>query len=281
MIENTNQDSIKFQPGKKVHSSASKGLGAIPNIFTLLNLFFGCMAVVFALQTNAVIIYINDDYSSSFNIPEKLGWAAICIIIAALIDFLDGFIARLMKATSPLGKQLDSLSDVVSFGVAPGVVLYQLLKFSFAREENGLEVSIIWLIPAFILSCAAAYRLAKFNLDDTQNLSFKGVPVPAVGLLVASFPLILHFNTINSINNLLINKWLLYILIILLSYLMMSNIRMMSFKFSDYRVRNNMPKIVLIVIAIIAAIFLQWLAVPVVFLSYILISLTTSKLKSS
>ncbi|MEO6894485.1 MAG: CDP-alcohol phosphatidyltransferase family protein, partial [Ginsengibacter sp.] len=109
----------------------------IPNIFTLLNLFAGCMAIVFALQTNSVIFYLNDQYVSSFNIPEKLSWAAICIIIAAVIDFLDGFVARLLKATSEMGKQLDSLSDVVSFGVAPSVILYQLLRFSFAREENG------------------------------------------------------------------------------------------------------------------------------------------------
>jgi CDP-diacylglycerol--serine O-phosphatidyltransferase len=252
----------------------------IPNFFTLLNLFFGCMAVVFALQTSAVVIYVNEEFNSSFNIPEKLTWAAICIIIAAVIDFLDGFVARLMKATSNLGKQLDSLSDVVSFGVAPGVIIYQLLRFSFAREENGLNISILWLVPAFILSCAAAYRLAKFNLDESQAFYFKGVPVPAVGLLVASFPLILHFNTINSINNLLINKWLLYSIIILLSYLMVSNIRMMSLKFPDFSFKNNGPKITVLVIALITAVFLQWVAVPVVFIFYILLSLSTIKIKS-
>ncbi|HWH64333.1 MAG TPA: CDP-alcohol phosphatidyltransferase family protein [Ginsengibacter sp.] len=252
----------------------------IPNIFTLLNLFFGCMAIVFALQTDAVIIYLNDEYSSSFNIPEKLTWAAICIIIAALIDFIDGFVARLLKATSSMGKQLDSLSDVVSFGVAPGVIIYQLLRFSFAREENGLDVSIIWLMPAFILSCAAAYRLAKFNLDDSQSVNFKGVPVPAIGLLVASLPLILHFNTITAINNLFINKWFLYILIIGLSYLMVSNMRMMSLKFSDFTLKNNIPKIALLAIAIITAIFLQWIAVPIVFIFYIILSLSTIKTKS-
>ncbi len=251
----------------------------IPNIFTLLNLFFGCMAIVFALQTNAVVIYLNDQYNSSFNIPEKLTWAAVCIIIAAVIDFLDGFVARLLKATSAMGKQLDSLSDVVSFGVAPGVIIYQLLRFGFATEENGLNVSIVWLLPAFILSCAAAYRLAKFNLDETQTLFFKGVPVPAVGLLIASFPLILHFNT-SSINSLFINKWFLYILIIVLSYLMVSNIRMMSLKFADFTLKNNIPKITLLIIAIIAAIFLQWIAVPVVFILYILLSITTAKTKS-
>ncbi len=99
-----------------------------------------------------------------------------------------------------LESSLDSLSDLVSFGVAPAVILYQLLRFSFAREENGLDVSIIWMVPAFILACAAAYRLGKFNLDSSQQFSFKGVPVPAVGLLIASFPLILHFNYITGIN---------------------------------------------------------------------------------
>lgn len=252
----------------------------IPNIFTLLNLFFGCMAIVFALQTNSVIIYVNDQFNSSFNIPEKLTWAAVCICIAAVIDFLDGFVARLLKATSSIGKQLDSLSDVVSFGVAPGAILYQLLRLSFATEENGLNVSIIWLVPAFIISCAAAYRLAKFNLDETQTFYFKGVPVPAIGLLVASFPLILHFNTIAGINNLLINKWFLYALILVLSYLMVSNIRMLSLKFPDFTFKNNVPKFTLLIIAIFTAIFLQWIAVPVVFIFYIILSLTTVKIKS-
>lgn len=231
------------------------------------------MAIVFALQTNNVIFYLNDQYISSFNIPEKLSWAAVCIIIAAVIDFLDGFVARLLKATSELGKQLDSLSDVVSFGVAPAVILYQLLRFSFAREQNGLNVSILFLVPAFIVACAAAYRLGKFNLDTDQQYSFKGVPVPAVGLLIASFPLILHFNFIPAVNDILINKWFLYISIIVLSYLMVSHHRMLALKFSDYTVKNNLPKVILLVIAIIAALFLHWIAVPVVFIFYILISL--------
>ncbi len=253
---------------------------SIPNIFTLLNLFFGCLAIVFALQTDSVVIYLSDEFTSSFNIPEKLTWAAICIIIAAIIDFLDGFIARLLKATSTLGKQLDSLSDVVSFGVAPGVIIYQLLRFSFAREENGLNVSLLWLLPAFILSCAAAYRLAKFNLDESQSVTFKGVPVPAVGLLIASFPLILHFNTIPVVNNLLINKWFLYTLVAVLSYLMISNMRMMSLKFNDFTFKNNISKITLLVIAVVTTFFLQWIAVPIVFIFYIVLSLSTIKMKS-
>ena len=247
----------------------------IPNLFTLLNLFFGCLAIVFALQTESVIIYVNDEFSgSSFNIPEKLAWAGIFIFIAAIIDFLDGFVARLLHATSLIGKQLDSLSDVVSFGVAPAVIIYQLLRFSFAREENGLDISIIWLMPAFILSCAAAYRLAKFNLDETKSYNFRGMPTPAVGLLIASFPLILHFNAATfGIGNILINKWVLYGLIILLSYLMVCSIPFMGMKFKDYSVKNNLPVVILFVVAIITAIFLQWIAVPIIFISYLILSI--------
>ena len=249
----------------------------IPNIFTLLNLFFGGLAIIFALQTNTVIIYIDQHYNSSFNIPEKLTWASICIIIAAVIDFLDGFVARLLKATSELGKQLDSLSDVVSFGVAPSVIIYQLLRFSFAREENGLEVSMLVLVPALIIACAAAYRLGKFNIATDQTYSFKGVPVPAVGILIASFPLILHFNSLPGINGLIMSKWFLYGCIVVVSYLMVSNLPIMSLKFPDYTFKNNIPIIILLVIALLAALFLHWVAVPVVFIVYILISIFNSK----
>ena len=246
----------------------------IPNIFTLLNLFLGCIAIVFALQTQSFFIYVNEDYSSSFSIPENLSIAGLLLFGAALVDFLDGFVARLFKATSEMGKQLDSLADVVSFGVAPGVILYQLLRISYAREESGLDVSFGWLLPAFIFSCAGAYRLARFNLDESQKYSFKGVPIPAAGLLIASFPLILHFGSgIININNWLINVWVLYAIIIIISWLMISNMPVMAFKFKNFSAKNNLPQIILIVIAIIAAILLHWLAVPVTFIAYIILSL--------
>lgn len=249
----------------------------IPNLFTLLNLFAGVLAIIFALQTNSILISQNDQFISSFNIPEKLTWAAFFILIAAIIDFLDGFIARLFKATSELGKQLDSLSDVVSFGVAPAVILYQLLRMSYAREEGGIYVSIIVLVPAIILACAAAYRLGKFNISSDQQHSFKGVPVPAVGILVASFPLILHFSTSADVNALIINKWFLYISIIVLSYLMVSNHRMLALKFSGFDLKKNWSIIALVIIAISSAILWQWLAVPITFIFYIVFSLLTPK----
>jgi CDP-diacylglycerol--serine O-phosphatidyltransferase len=253
----------------------------IPNIFTLLNLFAGCLAIVFALQTNSVNIYVNDNLSSSFNIPEKLSLAGICIFIAAIIDFLDGFLARMLKASSEMGKQLDSLSDVVSFGVAPGVIIYQLFRFSYAREPNGLDVNIALLLPAFFISCAAAYRLARFNLDQTQQFHFKGLPVPAVGILIASFPLILQFNSFGDINNLLINKWLLYSLVILLSFLMLSSIPMLALKFKNFSFRDNMPAWILILIALVSVIIFQWLAVPIIFITYLILSFTFLKTKAT
>jgi len=92
-----------------------------------------------------------------------------------------------------MGKQLDSLADVVSFGVAPSMIVYQFLRLSYAQEVDGLNVSTMWLSLAFIIACAGAYRLARFNIDTTQGTGFKGVPIPAAGLLIASFPLI-YFN---------------------------------------------------------------------------------------
>ena len=246
----------------------------IPNIFTLLNLFLGCIAIVFALQTEMISIFVGEDLSTHYNIPEKLSIAAYLIFAAAVIDFLDGFVARLLGATSEMGKQLDSLSDVVSFGVAPSVILYQLLRISFIKEESGLETSIAWLLPAFIVACAGAYRLARFNIDSSQSFGFKGVPIPAVGLLIASFPLILHFgNNIINVGEWLTNKWVLYIVIALVSWLMVSTLPLMALKFKDFTVKNNLPKIILLVIALVVAIFLKWLAVPVVFVAYIILSL--------
>ncbi|GAB2835234.1 CDP-alcohol phosphatidyltransferase family protein [Ferruginibacter profundus] len=246
----------------------------IPNVFTLLNLFLGCIAIVFALQTETISIYVDNDLSTHYNIPEKIAVASYFIFAAAIVDFLDGFVARLLGAASEMGKQLDSLSDVVSFGVAPSVILYQLLRISFIKEENGLETSIVWLLPAFLVACAGAYRLARFNIDSSQSYGFKGVPIPAAGLLIASFPLILHYgNSIIDVSEWLTNKWVLYVVIVLVSGLMVSTLPLMALKFKDFTFKNNIPKVVLLVIALAAALLLHWLAVPVVFIAYIILSL--------
>lgn len=253
----------------------------IPNLFTLLNLFFGCIAIVFILQTGQSIVVLNEQtgsYDPYF--PEKMGWGALFIFFAAAVDFLDGFMARMLKASTDRGKQLDSLSDVVSFGVAPGMILYQLLRLGYARGEDGLDVSLALLLPAFIYSCAVAWRLAKFNVSTNQSDSFKGVPCPAAGLVVASFPLIIWFADSNpdgwkahlNVPQYLINVWLLYATIALLSFLMVCNRTFIAIKFKDFSFRNNLLKYILISVSLILLVALQWLAIPVIFVLYLLFS---------
>jgi CDP-diacylglycerol---serine O-phosphatidyltransferase len=244
----------------------------IPNLFTLLNLFFGCIAVICILQNGITIIY-SAEGTQYADIPERIWLAPLFIGLAAVTDFLDGFLARLLKQNSPLGRELDSLADVVSFGVAPGLIIYQFLRLSFMGQENGADVSMIWLLPALILPCAAAYRLAVFNLDTTQSNSFKGVPVPAVGLMIASFPLIYWTRNSNWVLNLLLNKWVLYAIVILLSYAMVSRVPMLSMKYSGKNDPQLVPRLILILLALMAVFLLQWMAVPLVFLFYIVISL--------
>jgi CDP-diacylglycerol--serine O-phosphatidyltransferase len=262
------------------NNSPFRGLGGLPNLFTLLNLFFGCIAIVFATQSGLTPMYDNsgmpmvDNAGNQFiNIPEKIWMASVFIMLAAVVDFLDGFVARLLKAASDMGKQLDSLSDVVSFGVAPSIIAFQFLRLCFARQEDGLNASMAWLFPAFILACAGAYRLARFNLDPEQSVEFKGLPVPAAGIVIASMPMIYWFSDDPWLLNLLLNLWFWYALIIMLSWLMVSRLPLISLKFKDYSFRNNMPKWVLAAVAVASAVLLKWLAIPVTIAGYIIISL--------
>ena len=252
----------------------------IPNLFTLLNLFFGCLAIIFVTQSALLPMYddsgmpmMDSTGVQYINLPEKIWMASIFIFAAAIVDFLDGFVARLFKATSDMGKQLDSLADVVSFGVAPSIIVYQFLRLCFAQEASGLDTSVLWLLPAFIIPCAGAWRLARFNIDPEQSKLFKGLPIPAAGIVIASFPLIYWFSAESWIINLLLNKWFWYTMIIALSWLMVSRLSLMSLKFKDYSLKNNLPKLLLVAIAIVSAFMLQWTAIPVTITAYIIVSL--------
>jgi CDP-diacylglycerol--serine O-phosphatidyltransferase len=272
----------------------------LPNLFTLLNLFFGCLAIVMVLQTG-LTTSVDVNGQQIVEIPQKIYWASVYIGIAAIIDFIDGFVARLIKGSSEMGKQLDSLADVVSFGVAPGMIVYEFLRLSYASQLNGLDISTIWLLPAFIIPCAGAYRLARFNLDTTQSYGFKGVPIPAAGLLIASFPLIYWFSDLSWVinidpnfffskgiqihwqpnflwvNNLLINKFFWYAIIGVVSYLMVSTLPMMAIKFKGVTLKKIIPFIILAVIAVIGGFIIGWLAAPVTFIGYLILSLITYK----
>ncbi len=244
----------------------------IPNLFTLLNLFFGCLAIVTIMQTG-LTISADVNGENLVVIPEKIYMASLFITLAAIVDFFDGFVARLLNVPSELGKQLDSLADVVSFGVAPGMIAFQFLRLSFAQETDGLDTNSIWLFPAFILPCAGAYRLARFNIDTTQSHGFKGVPIPAVGLLFASFPLVYWYADNATIISVLLNKWFWYAALFLASYLMVSHLPMLALKFSGVSVKKLLPFLIMALIALVAALSFGWLAVPVTFIAYVILSL--------
>ena len=252
----------------------------IPNLFTLLNLVFGCMAIVATLQ-NGITIQIDAEGSQFIDIPEKIWMASLFIGLAGIVDFLDGFVARLFKATSAMGEQLDSLADVVSFGVAPSMIIYQFLRMSYAGETNGVETSVLLLMPAFFIAGAAAYRLAKFNLDKSQSTVFKGVPTPAIGILVASFPLIYWHAQYEVVFQLLLNKWFLYAVIVMLCILMVGNMSIMSLKVKNLKVKDNMHLYLMVIAGVIFSISLGWLAVPLLFVTYIILSLVFKKKLSS
>jgi len=243
----------------------------IPNLFTLLNLCMGCIAIVLILQTGETILN-QQGLEWKIYLPEKIWWASLCIFIAAVIDFLDGFVARLLKSSSEMGKQLDSLSDVVSFGVAPGLILFQLLRISFAAEPDGLDTPMYWMLPALLLPMAAAWRLARFNLDTIDRGHFVGLPVPAAGLLIAVLPLLMLYNPFD-VQVVIINMWFLYTLIGAISWLMVSELPLLNLKFKTYSFADNKARYILLLLSIPFILILGWLSVPAIFITYILVSL--------
>lgn len=231
----------------------------------------GTIAIVLTLQTGENIINIQGAEWKIY-LPEKIWWASIFIGLAAVIDFFDGFVARLFNASSEMGKQLDSLADVVSFGVAPGIILFQLLRISLAGEPNALETATVWMLPAMLFPMAAAWRLARFNLDTTHRNYFQGLPTPAAGLLVASFPLLLLYNPFD-IQYLILNKWVLYTICFAVPWLMVSQLTLMNLKFSTFGFTENKARYILLISSLILIILLGWLSIPAIFITYILVSL--------
>jgi len=248
----------------------------IPNLFTLLNLIFGCCAIVFILE-QGITLAAYEGGEVWVMMPQAVWMASLCIALAAVVDFFDGFLARLLKADSAMGKQLDSLADVVSFGVAPALIIYHFLRLSLAAEKDGLDKSMLWMLPSFTIAAAAAWRLAKFNISTNQQYGFRGVPTPAVGLLIASFPLIYWNSESAMVTGLFHNKWMWYLFIVLINYLMVSNLPLLALKSGEGRPAVKMPIAVMIIATVAAAFFLQWWAVPIAFVLYILLSLAFKK----
>ncbi|HPE43544.1 MAG TPA: CDP-diacylglycerol--serine O-phosphatidyltransferase [Bacteroidales bacterium] len=233
-----------------------KLLKFIPNLITLLNLFSGILAIYCAIKGD-------------------LNQAAYFIFIAALFDFLDGFAARLLKAYSGIGEQLDSLADVVSFGVAPAFILHELILISHGRvswEVNGLDILpfVAFMVPLF-----AAYRLAKFNVDESQTVNFKGLPSPAAGLMIASLPLIRTqlYEGQSLLYMVLTNTYFYIGIALIVSVLMVSNLPLFGLKFKKMRWKGNEIRWFFLLVSLVLILLFQALAIPFIILLYLFLSL--------
>lgn len=229
----------------------------IPNILTLLNLFCGSIAVILAINNNFVA-------------------SALFVVLGIFFDFFDGFAARKLKVSSELGLQLDSLADMVTSGLVPGIVMFKLLEI-VVSDWGVLDMSIGFgfpLIPALglIVTLASAYRLAQFNLDEEQQTYFKGLPTPANTLLIISLPLILEFQNNDLINGIILNKWFLIGLTILSSYLLNSGIKLFALKFKTFSFKGNSTRYIFIILCLVLLVVLKFAAIPMIILLYILMS---------
>lgn len=248
----------------------------IPNLFTLLNLFLGCLAVVYILQPG-LSFTVSATGDNLVVLPERMTIASWFIFAAAGVDFLDGFVARWLKVPSEMGKQLDSLADLVSFGVAPGFIVWQFLRFGFSQQVGGLDISTYWLLPALFIPCAGAYRLARFNLDKVQQFGFKGIPIPAVGIFIASLPLVYWFATDEWVLKILLNTWIWYALVLMVCYGMMSTMPMLALKFNGLNFKKAIPFLLILIISMVFALLFGWLSISIGFFTYVILSLCFSK----
>ena len=243
----------------------------LPNLLTLANLFSGCIAIAFILNAQPFI--------SSFNNAEywvvgteQMYWGAYFILFAAFFDLIDGPVARALKVTSPIGAQLDSLADLVSFGVAPSMILFKMLWATYMSQPEALDAPMLAMTPAFIVACAGALRLARFNVNhQASKNSFTGMPIPAAGIFIAILPLLNWYNPYGW-GVYLQNKWTIYAVIAVLSWLMVSRIRFIKLIPAKLSAKDLWPQL-LILIAGIAGWFVVHIAiVPIVFVLYIVLS---------
>lgn len=237
----------------------------VPNLITLLNLSCGLVALVYA-----------------FNTYWPMAFLWVCLGI--FFDFWDGFFARILKAQSPLGLQLDSLADMVTSGVVPGMVMYQMLAgIADNQEEYNLSADNFYLgiLPyaGFIITLASCYRLAKFNVDTRQTESFIGLPTPANALFIMSLPVILaHSDGDSSIFALLSNPYVLIGITLLSAYMLNAEIPLFSLKIKYFNWETNKIQFVFLIVSILLLFALQYLAIPVIILFYVALSAVNNKL---
>ena len=221
----------------------------IPNLLTISNLICGCIALYFTFK-------------------GELVFTAYLIGLAATFDFMDGAAARLLNVSNPIGKQLDSLADMVSFGLVPGAIVFHLLEGSTLSQYSYIAL----IIPIF-----SAYRLAKFNVDENQNENFIGLPTPANCLVFISIPLISTFNSESTIAYLFEIPEILLIITILMSMALVSRINLFSLKFKNIKFKDNKFRFIFITMSIILLTFIEFSAIPIIILIYMMMSIVKRK----
>ncbi len=221
----------------------------------------GCFGVYFAMRGDLIT-------------------AAYCSSSGIFFDFFDGLAARLLKVSSELGKQLDSLADLVTSGLVPALVIFQLFV---EKNEIGAFTELIdektpwYTFVAFLITLGSAYRLAKFNIDDNQSDKFIGLPTPANAILILSFPFILKYEHMNWLNNLIVNHWFLIGVSILSVFLLNMKVELFSLKLKSLKFNENKVVFIFLVFTLISLILLKFIAIPVIILSYIIVSIFTKK----
>lgn len=242
----------------------------IPNLLTAGNLVGGILAIILSLT-------------------GRIELAPYCIIASAIFDFLDGFVARLLKVQSELGKQLDSLADMVTFGVAPGIICYYYILQTQEHLSQDPSPYMVTFLPmvAFIIPVFALFRLAKFNLDTRQTSSFIGLPTPAMTLFFAVIP-VLGVDAVNDpsalkgeiLMNTVHNEWVFIPLIIIMSVLMVVEIPLFALKFSNFKWKGNQVRYIFLTISAILLATLFFWAVPLIIILYIILSLINNTNKN-
>lgn len=231
----------------------------VPNTITALNLVCGSMAVFFAID-------------------GQLGWSAVFVFAAALFDFLDGLSARLLNSYTVIGKELDSLADMISFGLAPAAMIFTMLEltlfgqnFLIQEIEAGWSVWIV-LFTSLLIPVAGAFRLAKFNTDDRQTDQFMGMPIPANAFFFASLALIIELENSLIVSEIILNKYVILASVFMVSFLMVSELPMFSLKFKNLKFKENSIRYLFIGVIILLLLFLKVYALPLIIIWYVVLS---------
>lgn len=223
----------------------------VPNFITLLNLLSGGIAVIFAVKGD-------------------LSTAALFVFFGIFFDFFDGFLARKLNVSSEMGLQLDSLADLVTSGLAPALVLVNLIELSILPSQDAN--CFLPYLGLLVLLCSA-YRLAKFNISTEQSQFFIGLPTPANALLIMSLPLILDYQNSDSYNALILNPFFLVVVTLLSSFLLNAPVKLIALKFKTWNFSENASKYILIIFSLVGLILFKFAGIPLIIIFYIILSL--------